>query len=121
MTAWYDAPEFDAYEEERDGKRFCGDDWRRLMYLMETHGATTVLSTAGTTFREQAVAAVVGKRDVALVREVMDVDPHALRVEVGGVHVGYVPRTHNQTLSPETKVWVVKTGVEPKPHVWLAY
>ena len=58
---------------------------------------------------------------MALVREAMDVDPHALRVEVGGVHVGYVPRTHNQTLSPETKVWVVKTGVDPKPHVWLAY
>eukprot|EP00966_Prymnesium_polylepis_P229859 5318601-Prymnesium_polylepis.1 len=45
-------------------------------------------------------------------------DSKAVRAEVGGVHVGYLPRGSSVPPQRQT-VPVLKWGVDP-PHVWIA-
>ena len=55
--------------------------------------AKLVFSVAGTTFHSNAVKSAQDKTDVAIIPEPENpFDSSALRVEVGGCHVGYVPR-----------------------------
>jgi hypothetical protein len=118
---WFDDPIFDDAEAVLGGKRVRGDDWRRLQWLRETHGeGGELIPVAGTTHRRDVVA-VVGKRKrdpVAFVPEPENkFDPMAMRVEVGGSFVGYVPRT--KRVSPDAKAHVLKAGTEGEAHVWL--
>ena len=45
-------------------------------------------------------------------------DPRALRIEIAGEHVGYVPR--GVCVKPSADVRVIKIGLAPMPHVWVA-
>ena len=116
---WYDDPLFDDAEETYRGKLFRGEAWRALQWS-KARGVREVVSVAGTTFRSHAVEALRDKPKAAtLVAEPDNPhDPKAVRVEVGGTHVGYLPR--GMALAPDATVHVVKCGAEPAPHVWLA-
>ena len=120
MDRWYDDPLFDDAEAILGGKRVRGDDWRRLQWLKKTHGEGNLIPVAGTTHRLDAVA-TVGKRKrdpVALVPELENAfDREAMRVEVGGLFVGYVPRS--KRVSPDAKAHLLKAGTEGEAHVWL--
>lgn len=106
--AWYDDPIFD-HE---------GEEWRRLQRLKEA--GMQIVKVAGTTFRREGVKAAIHKTDVAIIPEPNNPhDSNALRVEVGGFHVGYIPRNCNKPISPES-ISLFKSGLEPQPHVWLA-
>ena len=119
MDSWYEDPIHDDAQEIFCGKLFKGDDWRRLQRMKETGMAQEIIGVAGTTFHSDAVKNSLGKEQVVIVPEPENpYDSGALRVEVGNHHVGYVPR--GKKLSPDAKFRVVKAGMEPQPHVWLA-
>ena len=47
-------------------------------------------------------------------------DTNAIRVEVGGEHVGYVPKKHKSaTAKPGVTGRLIKIGTTPAPHVWI--
>jgi hypothetical protein len=117
---WFEDPTFDSAEERFCGKLFKGEAWRALQFLRARGLVKEVVSVAGTTFHGQAVDSIKGKpKAVSIVPEPDNPhDPNALRIEVGGAHVGYVPR--GKPISPDAKVNLLKWGVEPTPHVWLA-
>ena len=117
---WYDDPIFDDAHETIDGKNFKGDDWRRLQQVKECGAIQELIAVAGTTFRADAVQASLNtKRDVSIVAEPTNpYDKHARRVVVGDSFVGYIPK--GKPLSPDARLHVVKMGMDPQPHVWLA-
>ena len=117
-TYWFDDPSFDGMVEVVDGKTFKGDDWRRLMRLKE-ESKVQVVPVAGIMFRQDALKmAMEGPQSPTLVPEPEnEYDPNASRIEIGGHHVGYVPR--GKPLSPDSRAHVCEWGLEP-PHVWLA-
>jgi hypothetical protein len=113
---WFDDPIYDNEEAKVGNKVVRGDDWRRLQALRANGVMGEMITVAGTTFHAEAVKRAKGC--VALVREPTNVyDPNAVRVEIGGEHVGYVPR--GTTVSPDAVAHVLKMGMLPKPHVWL--
>ena len=117
---WYDDPIFDDAEAVLGNKRVRGDDWRRLQWLEETHGKGELVPVSGTTYRRNAVAKVEHRKwdRVAFVAEPENpFDRDAMRVEVGGTFVGYVPRARR--VSPDTKAHVLKAGTKGESHVWL--
>ena len=119
---WYDDPIFDDAEEVVDGKRFRGDDWRRLMRVKEANPAAKVLSVAGVTYRRTAIEKMTSTMATLVPEPDNKHDPNAIRVEVGGQHVGYVPR--GASVSPhrdcdQQTAPVVKWGLDP-PFVWIA-
>ena len=119
VVNWWDDAFYDNEEEIFCGKLFGGLDWRKLQEMKAYGEANEVFSVAGTTFHRDAVEAAQGKTDIAIIPEPENkFDPAALRVEVGGAHVGYVPR--GKKLSPDDKLRVMKAGMKPVPHVWLA-
>jgi hypothetical protein len=113
---WYDDPIFDDTEEVVDGKRFRGDDWRRLMRVKEANPAAKVISVAGVTYRRAAIEKMTSSTAILVPEPDNKHDPNAIRVEVGGQHVGYVPR--GASVSPQHAP-VMKWGVDP-PFVWIA-
>ena len=117
-TYWFDDPSFDDMVEVVDGKTFKGDDWRRLMRLKE-ESKVQVIPVVGITFRQDALKmAMGGPPSPNLIPEPEnEYDPNAIRIEIGGHHVGYVPR--GKPLSPDSRAHVCKWGLDP-PHVWLA-
>jgi hypothetical protein len=120
VVNWWDDPILDSEQEVFCGKLFrAGVEWRRLQEMREYDEAKEVFSVAGTTFHRDAVETAQGKTNVAIVPEPENkFDPAALRVEVGGAHVGYIPR--GKKLSPDDKLRVIKSGMDPTPFVWLA-
>ena len=96
----------------------AGEAWRRLQSLRETHGSPkSVLRVAGVTFRKDALAAVVDDACEFVPEPSNPHDPAAIRVEVGGQHVGYVPRgvplaAGNPRLLSIGTIY---------PHVWIAF
>ena len=117
---WYEDPVFDNEEEVYCGKTFKGEDWRRLQFWKE-QGMADLLSVAGTTFKREGIEKVVNMshKTVQLVKEPDNrYDKNAIKVEVSGQHVGYVPK--GKQLSPDARVNVCKVGLEPNPYVWLA-
>ena len=119
MTSWFDDPSFDDMVEVVDGKKFMGNDWRRLMSIMEETNKVRVVPVAGITFHQDSLKiAMKGPPSLALVPEPENQhDSNAIRVEIGGNHVGYVPRGKN--VSPDSRAHVCKWSMDP-PHVWLA-
>lgn len=118
-TVWMYDPIFDDAEERFCGKLFKGEAWRQLQLLKEEGMINEVVSVAGTTFRHEAVKAVKHHSKVKFEPEPDNPhDPNALKVLVDGEHVGYVPR--GRPISPDAKVKLLKWGMEPTPHVWLA-
>eukprot|EP00966_Prymnesium_polylepis_P127706 2952751-Prymnesium_polylepis.1 len=116
---WYDDPVFDGATETFCGKLFMGDDWRRLQRMKDAGKLHEIVGVAGTTFYSDAVRKSLGRERVAIIPEPDNpYDSAALRVEVDGNKVGYVPR--GKQLSPDAKLQVIKTGLEPTPHVWIA-
>ena len=78
-----------------------------------------IVKVSGTTFRRESVKAAIDKKDVVIVPEPENPhDANALRVEVGGFHVGYIPRSC-KPISPKS-IALFKSGLDPQPHVWLA-
>jgi hypothetical protein len=119
IVNWWDDATLDNEAEVFCGKLFRGLEWRRLQEMKAYNEAKEVFCVAGTTFHRGAVKAAQGKTSVSIIPEPENkFDPAALRVEVGGCHVGYVPR--GKKLSPDDKLRVIKSGMEPMPHVWLA-
>jgi hypothetical protein len=117
MCDWYDDPCFDDVEESINGRVFKGDSWRRLMQAKEIAPATRVVSVAGTTFHRSAFEQIQTMDTAVLIPEPENpYDSKAMRVEVGGLHVGYLPRGSSV---PPQSVPVLKCGVDP-PHVWIA-
>ena len=118
-TAWYDEPCFDLEREAVGDVHVTGRAWRRLQALKEAHGSPPkrVVKVAGTTFRPEGLAAAARSAGTcALVPEpTNEYDPNAVRVEVGGSHVGYVPRG----VRVEGEPHVLSISAE-RPHVWLA-
>lgn len=114
------------------GKLLLGDAARRYK-IARDHAATRglklrFLATSGTSFRAAAISQVVRRSTSRIVghaalhaRLVPEpgnaYDRRALRVEVAGEHVGYVPR--GTCVKPSAAVRVIKVGMEPVPHVWL--
>ena len=98
-----------------------GEAWRRLQALRHAHGdPKSVLRVAGVTFRQDALEAV--RRDAsgecAFVPEPSNpADPAAVRVEVGGKHVGYVPRGTHVDAAATPRLLSIGTTY---PHVWIA-
>lgn len=118
VAEWFEDPAFDDTAEVYAGKYFHGDDWRRLQQAKE-QGLREVISVAGVTFHRGNVEQVIGKHGVALIPE--PDNPHddgAIRVEVAGKHVGYIPK--GRPISPQANAQVLKIGMVPQPHVWLA-
>ena len=118
ICCWHDDPVFDHMVEVVDGKTFKGDDWRRLMRLKED-SKVEVVSVSGVTFRKDALKSAMGRPpSPTLVTEPENEhDANAIRVEIGGNHVGYIPR--GKPVSPDARVHICKWGLDP-PHVWLA-
>lgn len=117
---WMYDPIFDDAEERFCGKLFKGEAWRQLQLLKEEGLISEVVSVAGTTFRHDAVKGVMHHSKVEIEPEPDNPhDPNALKVLVSGEHVGYVPRG-SKPISPDAKVNLLKWGMEPSPHVWLA-
>ena len=119
-SMWYDDPIFDDAHETIDGKNFKGDDWRRLQQVKEHADIKGIVPVAGTTFRADAVqASLKTRKNVSIVAEPTNpYDAHARRVIVGDCFVGYVPK--GKELSADARLYVVKVGMDPQPHVWLA-
>ena len=118
MTEWFDDPAFDNAAEVYAGKYFCGDDWRRLQSAKEK-GLDEIISVAGVTFRPDSVENAMGKSGIALIPEPENpYDKGAIRVEVEGTHVGYIPK--GRPISPKVNAQVLKIGMRPMPHVWIA-
>ena len=127
MFLWFEDPIFDTTEETENGKAVRGDDWRRLMCLREQAAARgakgEMVAVAGTTFRAGAIERVLrrgggGQDSVRLVPE--PENPHdraAVRVEINGEHVGYIPR--GKALPLQATAQVVKMGAFQAPYVWL--
>jgi hypothetical protein len=116
---WIYDPIYDDAEERFQGMLFKGEAWRRLQILKAEGMMREVVCVAGTTFRPDAVKGVQHYSNVKLEPEPTNQhDPNALKVVVSGEHVGYVPR--GKPISPGAKVNLLKWGVEPTPHVWLA-
>ena len=117
MAHWTDDPAFDDALEIFDGRRFYGDDWRRLQRLREDAPIARVIGVAGTCHHAPAIARAVqqGVGEAALVPE--PENPHdakAVRVLLDGAHhVGHLPRG---SAVPTTRVRVCHIG----PGVWLA-
>ena len=116
MCDWYDDPVFDTADEVVDGKRLQGEEWRRLMKAKEISPAAKVISVAGVSFRREAIEKIATSTANLVPEPDNKHDPNAVRVEVGGLHVGYVPR--GSSISAQRGI-VVKWGVDP-PHVWIA-
>ena len=115
-TAWYDDPIFDDTAEVVDGAFVQGDDWRRLQYCKdEAGGEGEVVKVAGTTHAASAVRHVVARRAAIVPEPENPYDKTALRVEVDGTKVGYVPR--GKAVPVNAVARVVKTGMEPQPHL----
>lgn len=120
-VAWYEDPCFDDMHEAVGGKCVRGDAWRRLQFLRERGVAGELIAAAGTTFRAEGVRRGTkrAREGTRLVPEPDNPhDPRALRVEVGGEHVGYVPKG-KQLPSPCPCAHVVTIGDAPAPHAWL--
>ena len=111
--AWWDDPVFDGMEETVDGKKIRGDDWRRLMTLRAC-ADIRVVGVAGTTFRIDALRRVAQPNARLVAEPDNPEDSDAVRVELGGQHVGYVPR--NASVPCDARVHVLKWGVDC-PHV----
>ena len=120
MASWYEDPIHNDAQEVFCGKLFRGDDWRRLQRMKEAGLVQEIIGVAGTTFHRDAVKNSLGKEEeVVIIPEPENAfDRAALRVEVDGNKVGYVPR--GRRLSPGSSLRVIKSGLEPQPHVWLA-
>jgi hypothetical protein len=117
MSDWYDDPCFDDVEESINGRVFKADSWRRLMQAKEGAPGCRVVSVAGTTFRTSALQQIQRMDTAVLIPEPENpYDSKAMRVEVGGLHVGYLPRGSSV---PPQSVPVLKWGADP-PHVWIA-
>ena len=83
----------------------------------QEHAHVKLVSVAGVSFRKAALEAVQGEPAAALIPEPdNDYDRSAVRVELDGVHVGYIPR--GMTVSG-TAAHVVKCVTDP-PHVLIA-
>lgn len=124
---WWEDPVFDSHVEVLpDGKRLRGDDWRRLQFCRERAASEgwegQFMSVAGTTQCRDAIQGL-GTRprdEVHLVPEPTNEEhEHALRVEVGDAFVGYIPRAKRDQVSPDSRVHVVKCGMQKEPHVWV--
>ena len=121
---WFDDPIFDATVEQVNGKILRGDVWRRYQFLKERAAERgvkgTLVGVNGTTFAAQGVHGRKRARDGAMiVPEPGHVtDKNALRVDVGGEAVGYIPKAINTTVAPGP-AHVVKIGATKLPHCWL--
>ena len=116
---WFEDPIFDNAEERFCGKLFKGESWRALQFLRDRGLVKDVIFVAGTTFRRDAVKGVQHHSKVKLEPEPTNQhDPNALKVVVSGEHVGYIPR--DKPISPCARVNLLKWGMDPTPHVWLA-
>ena len=116
---WYDDPIFDGAEEVFSGMLVQGDEWRRVQRIKED-GCRRIVKVAGTTFRRSEVEAAVNESKVAVIREMNNPhDANALRVELGGLHVGYIPRSSQSLVSPDSTLRLFKVGVDPQPYVWI--
>ena len=119
---WYDDPWFDTFEEIVDGKVLRGNEWRRYMYFKEkqNHKLET-LSVAGVSLRIPALIKAIekGAKRVAFVPEPTNKhDAQAIRIEIEGQHVGYVPKA-KRLKKADTKGHVLKCSADP-PQVLLA-
>ena len=90
---------------------------------MAEQGATTVYSVAGVTFRMDALRAITadgGAHDGVVTIEPEPTnphDPHAHKVLVDSVHVGYLKRGR---APPHRCHGIVRAAAEPFPCVWIA-
>eukprot|EP00966_Prymnesium_polylepis_P252216 5830971-Prymnesium_polylepis.1 len=116
MPKWYDDPVFDGMEEYFDGKRFKGDDWRCMVKVKEASPGAKVFSVAGVTFRRAAIEKMTTRAALLVAEANNPYDSNAVRVEVGGEHVGYVLR--GASIAPQAAE-VVKFSLDPL-HVWVA-
>ena len=94
------------------------DSWQNLKAPV-FHETTSV---AGVTFRRDQVAEAIKRKNpqVELVPEPENkYDSNAVRVEIGGLHVGYLPRGKGNAIVLTEPVEVLKIGMIPQPHVWL--
>ena len=101
-----------------NGKRLTGDTlkkWHRL----KAYGAERLVSVAGVSFKKDALSRVLadGIATLDFVPEPENqYDPNARRVELNGVHVGYLPWN-----SPAvTRAQVLVAEAEKMHYVWLA-
>ena len=85
---------------------------------MAEEGATTVYSVAGVTFRVEALRSITADGAVTIEPEPTNPhDPHAHKVLVDGVHVGYLKRGR---APPHRCHGIVRAAAEPFPCVWIA-
>ena len=85
---------------------------------MAEEGATTVYSVAGVTFRVEALRSITTDGAVTIQPEPTNPhDPHAHKVMVDGVHVGYLKRGR---APPHRCHGIVRAAAEPFPCVWIA-
>jgi hypothetical protein len=111
---------FDDVQERVGGKLLSGDAWRRYMRVKESAPNARLIAVAGTTFRVESLERAMGKNasTATLVPEPHNPhDSNAVRVDVAGEHIGYVPK--GTKISPHARPEVVKWGVAPA-HAWLA-
>ena len=111
---WYDDACFDNVEHRAEGKILSADAWRKYMYMKEREHSVQVISAAGVTFRSDSLKRAIDKGDetVSLVPEPTNRhDTHAVKIEIGSFHVGYVPR--GKKVSPNAKGHVLKWSHSP--------
>ena len=116
---WYEDPVFDEFEEVYAGETFRGDDWRRLTALKEM-GLEEVVHAAGTTFRTESLKEAVESKSMSASLEAEPsnkYDKLAVKLLVGGRHIGYVPRS--KRIRRDASIGICKMGMLPKPHCVL--
>ena len=119
MDSWFDDPCLDDTEEEYEGHSFKGDSWRALMHAKEN--GMSLIRVAGTTYRPESIEKALSRSSpkVSLAAEPTNPhDPEAVRVNVEGCHVGYIPR--KRRIAPHARATICKWGLKPQPHIWLA-
>jgi len=124
MASWFDDPCFDHEAETVGAYTLTGDAWRRLQSLRERGVACSrVIAVAGVTFRKQAIEQALreGAGTASLEAEPQNrYDKHAIKVCLGGKHVGYVPASMAaQMCAPSLTPYVCSIAGGSTPHVWL--
>ena len=118
---WYEDPSFDDFEEAHNGRVYKGEAWRRLICAKE-QGAD-IVQVAGTSFRKEAIASALKQPYpvVSLEAEASNAfDENAIKVDISGEHVGYIPKSMNSSISPGSRARLIHWGISPGPHITLA-
>jgi len=93
-------------------------EWLDRFLSLAEEGATTVYSVAGVSFRVNEIRSVTDAGTITIEAEPTNpYDPHAHKVKIGGIHVGYLKRGRSP---PKQCHGVVRVSAEPFACVWIA-